>query len=299
MATLITRSIPTSSDDATFRAWGKIFSDGLESIGITKTADTGQIDWATATRTAGVDTMVGYEIRQFTDALQGTAPVYIKVEYGSGATNLRAAVKITVGYGSNGTGSLTGNLSIAAILGVAAAKTVSCDSFYSVNDGTFTLAWWVNGNYTDIANGYYIARTKNSSGVDTADGVNIGWVGSYSGTASGWQYLPASGVAYPSTPMINPMCAFPTTTVGTADNLTMGLNGGVYPIHPNIGYPGNPDLGALVYPTRVSSVPGVVVSIQIYGSVHNFITLGHTSTGAARSINGSASISWSLMLRYE
>lgn len=297
MATLTTRSIPTTTDDATFRAWGKIFSDALEAIGVTKTTDTGQIDWTTATRTASTDTMVGYEIRQFTDALQGTTPVFLKVEYGSGVSILRATVRITVGQGSNGTGSLTGNLSTTAYLGVVSAKTYLCDSFYSVNSGTFTLAWWVNGVYTDGASGYYIARTKDSSGVDTADGVNIGWLGSYSGIASGWQYLPASGVAYPATPLQTPMCACPPTL----ETLTYGLNGGVYPIHPNRGYPDNPDLGALAYANRVSSIPGAVVGISIYGVTHYFITLGLNSPGSSgsRLLNGVNTAGWSLMLRYE
>lgn len=298
MSTLCVQSIPTTADDATFRAWGKVISDALQTIGITKTADTGQIDWTAATRTASVDTMVGYEIRQFTDTLQGTTPVFLKVEYGSGQTILRGCIRITVGQGSNGTGTLTGTTSTTAYLGQTAGSALTWDSYLSVNSGTFTFALWVKQGLNN-GSAFYISRIKDSSGVDTSTGVNIGWISSYNTGVpqSGWQYLPASGTVYPTTPMASPMCAFPRVDV---DISTLGLNSGMYPIYPNLGYPGNPDY-TLVYNPAGFGDGVYVISLPLYGATHNFILVGGCYTTAAwKSINGApVSPFWSLALRYE
>jgi hypothetical protein len=60
--------IPIAQDGASSSAsWvsiGKNFSDLLTSIGLPKTADTGQIDWSTVSRPASQTTVVGYEIRE-------------------------------------------------------------------------------------------------------------------------------------------------------------------------------------------------------------------------------------------
>jgi hypothetical protein len=91
---------------ADFRAWGKKISEGLAAVGLVKTSDTGQIDWATV-EVPAINTMAGYEIWRFNDAEQSERPIYIKIEYGRGATEPIPAIKCSVGRGSNGSGTLT------------------------------------------------------------------------------------------------------------------------------------------------------------------------------------------------
>lgn len=98
------------TNDAEFRAWGSALSAALAAVGLTQTADSGQINWLTVSR-PGTNTAAGYEIWRFNDALQATAPIYIKVEYGTGGSTTRPQIWITVGTGTNGAGTITGQSS--------------------------------------------------------------------------------------------------------------------------------------------------------------------------------------------
>lgn len=94
--------------DAEFRAWGRDYSDHLAAVGLVRTADTGQINWDTVLRPGAINTAAGYEIWRFADALQATAPIFIKIEYGTFNVLDRPAIWITVGKGSDGSGTITG-----------------------------------------------------------------------------------------------------------------------------------------------------------------------------------------------
>jgi hypothetical protein len=78
----------------------------LATVGLIQTADTGQIDWTTVTMGgSGVD---GYEIWRFNDALQASAPVFMKIGYGNANLTTVPGVYLQVGTGSDGSGNLTG-----------------------------------------------------------------------------------------------------------------------------------------------------------------------------------------------
>lgn len=114
-----------STSDAGFRVWGLAINQMLSGCGLVQTADTGQLNWATATRSALVagttgEYVHGYEIWRFNDALQPSKPVFIKIEYGNiqvynsptGVTIHGSPVLfVTVGTGTNGAGTLTGIVS--------------------------------------------------------------------------------------------------------------------------------------------------------------------------------------------
>ena len=74
----------TALDDATFRAWGLQLSNALAAVGLVKTADTGQIDWATVSSRASTATPSTRSSGSPT-RMQATAPVYLKVSYGTGS----------------------------------------------------------------------------------------------------------------------------------------------------------------------------------------------------------------------
>src|SRR5512138_2499573 len=76
-----TRTFP-NSDDGEFRSWGSDLSSRLAGVGLVQTSDTGQINWGSVSRPSE-DNYGGYEVWRFDDALQGTAPVFIKIEYGT------------------------------------------------------------------------------------------------------------------------------------------------------------------------------------------------------------------------
>src|SRR6186997_665737 len=101
----------TNSSDANFRVWGAYISSKLLAGGMVQTADTGQINWTTVLTPTGINTYAGYEIWRFADALQASAPVYFKIEYGEGSNVDGPAVRVKFGTGSDGAGNLTGNVS--------------------------------------------------------------------------------------------------------------------------------------------------------------------------------------------
>lgn len=110
--------------DAAFRVWGLEFNGGLTAVGLTQTSDTGQINWSTVTRAVS-GAVAGYEIWQFTDSLQSTVPVVFKIEYGSNSSaNSVPQIWITVGTGSNGSGTITNILTARVQCNVSGATVV-------------------------------------------------------------------------------------------------------------------------------------------------------------------------------
>lgn len=103
MTTRSFSSVCNSSTTAEFRALFKELSDELKAAGLVQTTDTGQINWATVNLPA-LNTMAGYEIFRFSDLLQATAPVFIKIEYGMGSTSRSPGMYVTVGSTTNGAG---------------------------------------------------------------------------------------------------------------------------------------------------------------------------------------------------
>lgn len=81
----------TNASDATYTAWAYGLSQALDACGFfPKTADTGQVDW-TPDRPApsGINTFPDFEIRYLNDALHGTQPLYVRLDYGEAAvTNM-------------------------------------------------------------------------------------------------------------------------------------------------------------------------------------------------------------------
>jgi hypothetical protein len=96
--------------DAEFRAWGSAIKTALSTVGFVQTSDTGQIDWTTVLAPTVATTSQGYEIWRLNDAAQSTCPIYFKIEYGSGSTtpSARPNIWVTIGTGSNGSGTITG-----------------------------------------------------------------------------------------------------------------------------------------------------------------------------------------------
>lgn len=295
MATTATFSqAPICDSDANFRLWGKALSDAFAALGLVKDTDAAQIAWATVAKPTAANTMMGYEIWRFNDgALQTACPVFFKIQYGSGNSTSICGIILQVGQGSDSAGTLTGTLATAKTFGGTNSSATLCPSYISSDGGRINVAM-----FTDIVNvgwAFYIERLKDDTGAPVATGVNILVFGATSAATAvvTQQYLPLTDPAYPATPMVQPMCALPP--VGQA---SYGVNLGLFPILPNLGYAGNPDLGALVYFTGDLASVGTVLSVSLYGATHKFITLGVVSVPSMLAINGNAT-SHSLAMRYE
>jgi hypothetical protein len=256
----------------------------MTAVGFTKTADTGQIDWTTVLKPGAALTIMGYEIRAFSDALQASNPVVVKIEYGSGSTSANnVAINVTVGRESDGAGNLVGEVSYTFAIKCANNTTTAYDCYVSGASDRIGFAMFSHATYLLSL---YIERTKSSAGANTSDGVNI--VGTVA-NSNYQQYFAKKGLGNPlsvATPGI--CCLVPYS--GTAVN---GSDIGLFPIFPLIGYMDNPDLGACVYFTA-DIAAATSITLSILGANHTYITVA----GAIGTINGNTSAK-SLAVRYE
>ena len=289
MANTLTLTSPVDhTSDAGFRTWGAEFHAALLSVGLTLTSDTGQINWTTVTRsTIGLSS--GYEIWRFNDSLQATSPIFIKFEFGT-ATGNYPFMYITIGNGSNGSGTLTGLTSSKFNSGGSTqswspAFTSTITNYisrfvYNPTLGFFGFVWKIGAAAADCAcSGAFIFRSNDSSGAATPTTVNILAQSIYpfvnnTSYYGGMQCLNYStGAIYPpvtSTPTyggwysIHPFASL-TTSVGTSINLDP-----VFFLSPGINI--SVGLGRAL---RSEVGLGTVISATLVGSTpHNYIAIG-------------------------
>jgi hypothetical protein len=187
-----TLSLPAYlSGDADFRTWGKGVSDAIAATGLVKSADTGQIDWTTVARPAA-NGVAGYEIWKFTDAMQATLPVFIKLEYGTGAAADRPQVAVTVGTGTNGAGAINGQANTRNQLLSANSKANGdkLATYISGNGRGLAVCTNLDPTTSGFSQGVIVGRTVDATGTPTADGiVTYSW---RSGSSQ-YQVIPAAG----------------------------------------------------------------------------------------------------------
>lgn len=187
MAAQVVSAAPTNATDAAFRAWGSGISAALAAAGLVKTADTGQINWTTVLAPTTTNTQVGYEIWRFSDALQSTYPVFVRIDYGS---NFYFAVNpqiwVTVGTATNGAGTIlaSGSFPGAATTQLAVLSSGNVDwhsasvsNIYVDSDAgaSLLIAGWYNaagsGNIADTGGLLLVERTREFDGTANGEGL--------------------------------------------------------------------------------------------------------------------------------
>lgn len=170
MTTASWSTVVDQTSDAAFRTWGSELNTKFAAVGMVQTADTGQINWTTVTR-AGTNTAAGYEIWR----LSGSA-LFFKIEYGSGSSNAVPSFWLTVGTGSNGTGTLTGQLSTRTQhgnTGTGISSTVTnYQSYLCATANYFGLSWKIGsvGTVGQARTFMLVAQTVDITGAATAVG---------------------------------------------------------------------------------------------------------------------------------
>ena len=218
--TLATFSVAmTNATDAQFRAWGKAISDSLQAVGIVKTADSGQIDWDTVAAPTAINTQMGYEIYRFNDTLQSTAPVFIKLAFGSGASIKYPALWISVGTGSNGSGTITGEI-LPQQQNNAYDSSASVTHYISGSSNRFVIA--IQGISSNSHIVLTVERTHNSSGSDTSNGVMVNRIAG-SNSVDSQHYLIFSDSSVVTVPQISCL-----TPVGLSGAKSPDIN--LYPV---------------------------------------------------------------------
>lgn len=273
--------------DANFRLWVAAIAAALAASGLVQTADSGQVDVATVLKPAAGGSYPGYQIWRFNDALQGANPVFFKIEYGAGASQGQPAIAITVGTGSNGAGTIT-NIIFARTARVANSAATSSSHAFSGDTNRFGCVMAYNQSYSL---GFFIERTHDNAGADTAYGVLVAVFGfTSSDNAPGTGAFATVPFAAPRPPLEGSGHAIIPDTGSTIK----GANIGFYPgIWFDFGEGVNPPTSMLAY--RMTDIgAGVVVPVNIYGANHNYLPLGRANAFLQFTSNNAG-----IALRYE
>lgn len=301
MATRIdTTLLPSNSTNAMFRAWVQFVEDLLVTTGgWVVTGDTGQMTIATATAPGGANTKVGYRVYRMADALQATAPVYLRIDYGSAAAAATPGMWWTIGQGSDGAGAITsvryngGASSSPNFANSGNSATGTYNSYGSAGTGRVQMGLFVG---TTSTHGVTVSleRSKDATGADTGDGVIL------MGTDA-QQVASAVGI---SRWILLGTGAQPPLEKGLFYALS-GNNPSAFGSDVGIGIPipmrgvaQPPGLGYVV--TRTSDfVAEAQFSVTIYGASHNFVHLNSMQGSVHVSGNPNADSTSRMCMRYE
>jgi hypothetical protein len=157
--------------DAEFRKWGLELQTKLLAVGLV--ADEASTNWTTATR-PGVNTEYGYEVYHLNDSLHATAPIYIRIGYGTASATTAPRIQVTIGTSTNGSGVL-GGTALTGIKSIHAAASQTTDlsrpSYVCVTEGFFGLFW-----KSGAIDGFFaVCRTCDNTGTPNATGALVVW----------------------------------------------------------------------------------------------------------------------------
>ncbi len=159
-----------SSTDATFRTWGSEFGSFATLCGLVQTADTGQINWTTVVRNTAA---AGYEIWRLVDST-----LFMKIEYGGAGATTTPMMWATVGTGSNGSGTLTGQTCTRAQIFSGLLPTNTTTAFVSYMSRTadsFSFAFKTGGGSSAAYNvgSFIVGKTVDGTGAATTTGFAV------------------------------------------------------------------------------------------------------------------------------
>lgn len=177
MTTQVTTTVIEHSSDATFRTWVAEVIAMLIAAGITQTADTGQINTTTVTR-PGTNTNAGYAIFRFNDTMQATAPIFFRIDFGTGGVATGPRMMLTVGTATNGSGTISGAGIASTNIGGGSTPASIVTNYVTrvcYVDGFLGMMWKLGGTAgTTAVLGYFsISRSVDSSETATAEGAAI------------------------------------------------------------------------------------------------------------------------------
>jgi len=248
------------------------FETILTSAGWVQTGDTGQTASGSFPAATGTATAAGYQIWRMADALQGSYPVYVKFEWGSGSSQ-SLGLWFTIGTGSNGTGTITGILASRIYVAESTAVGSLYNSYFSGSTGRLNGLICYSTSQTGICLYFNIERTKNSSNADDGVGIIFQAAAPSAGTGLISQYIPFTGTIKAAQALW--MCVVPSGqgsmsdgagTVSAMPVMPYGVSGGA-----------NPGIGTLVY-YAADLATANTLTMAFRGSNHSYFTAG-TPTG--------------------
>ncbi len=277
-----------ASTDDSFRTWGSSISDMITASGCNKTSDTGQIDWVTVLKPVTTNTIAGYEIRKITNSTLGD--LYVRIDYKTlGASNgNNATLQVTVGTGTDGAGAITEIIfpeinCLGANSITLRNDTTPYPSYCYYDSGTLLISLCPNKSdpyYSDLL---VITRTNDADGA-------------YNGKAL--MQITESGSTY-----TNIKFSYWSSSFGLVKNSLHVPSNLCYPYAasvPSIEYDGKgavcviehmtPELNwhkGIVVLNAADASLGAVVSADVFGASHSYLSLGTSYKGVEASANNS------------
>lgn len=250
----------------------------------------------TTTAQAGVPTASStiYEIWESQDSVSSTLPIFIRLDYGQSATANSDLFKLTAGTGSNGSGTLTGNVTAAIQHSSNSAGTtgVGNNSVFSGDTSRVLCALFINASNAGNPLLFAIERSHDSSGADTDSYfmviTNFGTSGSRVLAQQIVQKPALGGTLTAETAHITALTTLSSGVVGT--NIALG------PLFPVIGKLDNPSM-AIAFAKGGDVVEGATVTVPYFGSNHIFYCTKTSSAFTAEPLNSGTSTG--LLMRYE
>ena len=175
MTTISTSTVMLHNSDAAFQAWVDDFHAMLVGCGLVQTADTGQLASPCVAAKPGAGSYAGYEVWRFNDSLQGTAPIFLKFEYGSNASDIIAQVRCNLGTATDGAGNLSNLFLTNTLLGPTSStmNATSAPNYACHTEGAFFIC--MNSENVQGRSRFFLAigRTCDNTGAITGLGAVV------------------------------------------------------------------------------------------------------------------------------
>lgn len=262
------------STNADFQAWYGAIGAACDACGWTKTSDTGQIS-GSAAKPGADNTIVGYEIRK-----NAAGTCYIKLEYGSANTNAaHPGLRAAVGFGSNGSGSLTDNKSGASASFITYSTWVSSGNTLTIKASGDGNGLWLAPDVrpTEPTDGSFLAveHPIDGAGVPQTDAI-VAINGAVSSSVLVGQVVPQAGTV-PAVSYVSG--AFFTSQVAgdTVDGLDVGLWPGTVVVNSDV-------LATRLMMYRKADLDSALstIDVSLLGGTAKYLLLGgHSYAGAS------------------
>jgi hypothetical protein len=306
MTTASTNTVFDHTSDAGFRTWGnELMTMLITTLGLTQTTDTGQLAFPmTATTRPATTTAAGYYILKFNDTLQSTTPIFIKIEPGTGGTSTSPGLWVTVGTGSNGSGTLTG-LSSRASCTVNAGPLSTVTNYtsrgcYNATQGVLWIDFKQNGAVANESMySFMVIRSVDNTGAPTSAAIGFQAAAAAANTINGnsgmpfqwynaatttWLALGGGGAGW----VANNWCAVPWGTSNSQLSTIVGTAGYVFPCWqyaPTASAPGTGITNAFAMANLTEVSLGSTVTVTILGSTSLTYICGQVPSTSIASIN--------------
>jgi len=270
MSVYTTSIAPSTTTTALIRAIAHFIVDQLAAWGWVQASDTGQTATDSLPALTGAWTTSGIQIWRMNDALQSTAPVFLRIEFRSGSPGGSPDIKISVGTGTNGAGVLTGQVSDVIDVATTVYGTTVRTSYASGASNRCAFALFSGDQNTTDHLFWSIERSKDADGNDTADGIII--IGVSPNSTYSTQYIPASGSIRAK--QLSPALPVYSGITTLANGSTVGL----IPVFPQaVDGPKNPGNNVMFY-YQPDLIALNAVSAIWRGSSHVILPLGVITT---------------------